>query len=177
MWLDHWKISRAFGFVQNSIRLKRAVEPRSRTRAGLNCMQHYLGRLVVVRMMLRQVGGDLQFELMEQLVLLKELSSSSCLWQDHHRHVDQVHMVIITILIRWTWWETSNQWASYKQPRPLVRNLNLKWSFSQFQFFIDELVVTDLTNYCHFLNLHPYLRSISGWKEKLQEACIHPVWT
>ena len=28
MWLDHRKISRAFGFVQNSIRLKRAVEPR-----------------------------------------------------------------------------------------------------------------------------------------------------
>ena len=35
-------------------------------------MQHYLGRLVVVRMMLRQVGGDLQFELMEQLVQLEE---------------------------------------------------------------------------------------------------------
>ena len=46
MWLDHRKISRAFGFVQNSIRLKRVVEPRSRTRAGLNCMQRYLGRLV-----------------------------------------------------------------------------------------------------------------------------------
>ena len=61
MWLDHRKISRAFGFVQNSIRLKRAVEPRSRTRAGLNCMQRYLGRLVVVvvrkRMMPGQVDG------------------------------------------------------------------------------------------------------------------------
>ena len=33
-----------------------------------------LGRLVVVRMMLRQVGGDLQFELMEQLVQLEELT-------------------------------------------------------------------------------------------------------
>ena len=36
--------------------------------------------VIVVRMILGQVGGDLQFELMEQLVLLKELSSSSCLW-------------------------------------------------------------------------------------------------
>ena len=52
MWLDHRKISRAFGFVQNLLRLKRAVEPRSRTRAGLNCMQHYLGRLVAVVMMM-----------------------------------------------------------------------------------------------------------------------------